>query len=382
MKWPNLVRRSTRCVALALLVLGALCCVRTVRADEASGTWTGVLEARAVNYYYERSTRVIVPSMRVSVEAPNGIRAHVDYLVDVITSASIAQTGGGNDALFTELRHGIGVGAGKTFSLGDNELDLNLGGIYSTEDDYKSVLFNANGTFSWNARNSSLRLGVIRVDDAIRSNIDATFRGELNGTTFQLGFNQVLSPTLLLGVGYELVLLDGFLGNPYRKTQPLAGAPRMEQPPDSRLRHNAEAQLSWFIPESETTLQLFARTYIDSWEIKALNPELRVYQQLNEAWLLRLRYRFYTQSKAEFALARGQTRYPVEYTGPTTSDPKLSAFDSHQVGARIELRLVALRDTILDFASNATLDISFDYQWCTSSFGNNVIATAGGRLPF
>ena len=368
--------RTLLCAALL-----ALCFARTARADEASGTWTGVLEGRA-NYFYERSTRVVVPTGRLSIEAPNGIRMHADYLVDVITSASIAQTGGDSDALFTELRHGIGTGVGKTFQVGDNELDLNLTGIYSTESDYRSVLFNLNGTFSWNEKNSSLRLGLIRVDDTIRNNMDATFHGELNGTTVQLGFNQVVSPVLLLSGGYTFVYLDGFLGNPYRKTQPMAGAPRMEQPPDSRVRHNAEVQLSWYMPTSRSTLQLYMRTYIDSWELKALTPEVRWYQQLGEAWVARLRYRFYTQSKADFALPRGQTRYPNEYTGPTTSDPKLSEFHSHQIGGRIELSLSVLRDTLLDFASRATLDINFDYQWCTSSFGNNVIATAGGRLPF
>src|SRR5579862_1045924 len=38
-----------------------------VMADEASGTWTGTVEARG-NYFWERSTRVIVPTFKVVTE--------------------------------------------------------------------------------------------------------------------------------------------------------------------------------------------------------------------------------------------------------------------------------------------------------------------------
>jgi hypothetical protein len=41
-----------------------------------------------------------------------------------------------------------------------------------------------------------------------------------------------------------------------------------------------------------------------------------------------------------------------------------------------------LDDSLLEFAKDAWLDLSVDRQFCSSSFGNNVIATAGGRLPF
>jgi hypothetical protein len=362
-------------------LLLALLMAAPARADEASGTWTGELKVRAANYYWERSTRVVVPAAGVAVEAPNGLRMNVDYLVDVIASASVAQTGGGADGVFTELRHGVGAGAGKRFALGDNELDVRVHAIYSTEDDYKSWIYGANGSFSWNDKDSTLSLGLTRVSDTVQNNADATFRGELKGLTTSLGFSQILSPVLMLGLGYEIVYLEGFLGNPYRRA--LIGAlPRNEAPPSDRLRHNIEGQLSWYLPSSQTTLQLYGRAYVDSWDVRAITPELRVYQQLGRDLVTRLRYRYYAQTRASFALPTGETKYAVGYTGPLTNDPKLSEFHSHQVGARFEYTLTALTGTVFDFGRRLVLDLSFDYQWCTSSFGNNVIATAGGRLPF
>jgi hypothetical protein len=380
------LRDFSRCARAAFGRLALICLLvaswlgSAARADEASGTWTGQLEGR-LNYFYETSTRVVIPAAKVELEAPNGIRMNVNYLVDVISSASIAQTGGGSDAVFHELRHAVGGGVGKRFELGDNELDLSAFVTFSTESDYTSWLYGISGSFAWNDKDSALRFGLTRVNDTVYNNTDPTFKEPLDGLTASLGFAQVLSPELILGFGYELVTLNGFLGNPYRKVL-IGPLPHAEAPPDNRLRHNLESQLSWFLPRSQTTLQAYARAYLDSWQVAAVSPELRVYQQLSRSWVMRLRYRFYDQTRADFALKPGETRYMVGYTGATTSDPKLSAFLSNQIGVRFEVALGVLSGTFVDFARTAVLDLSFDYQWNTSTFGNNVIATAGGRLPF
>jgi len=270
----------------ALLVLPLLLIAPVVRADEASGTWTGTLEGRG-NYYWERSTRVIVPEAEVNVQAPNGVRASVGYLVDAISSASIAQTGSDIDAVFTELRHGVHANVGKEFDLGNVQIDPSVHGTYSTENDYTSWIYGAGADFSFGQRTNKISLGVTLVNDTSQANNDATFEGKLNGVTTSLAYERVLTPTLVLTVGYQLGYLQGFLGNPYRRVLFAEGAPIREAPPGTRTRHNASAKLSWFIVPTHTAVQLLYRSYIDSWDIGAITPELRIFQEVGDDLIVR-----------------------------------------------------------------------------------------------
>lgn len=367
----------------SFLVLAALCLAATARADEASGTWTGSLEGRG-NYFWETSTRVIVPEAELKIEAPNGVRAGVGYLVDAISSASIAQTGSDVDAVFTEFRHGVHADIGKEFDLQGVQLDPTVHATYSTEDDYTSWIYGAGIDFSFDERTNKVSLGVTLVNDTIEANNDASFDGELNGITTSLAYERVLTPILVLTVGYQLGYLQGFLGNPYRRVVYEQGAPTREAPPGSRTRHNASAKLSLYIPPSHTALQLLYRGYIDSWDIGAITPELRVLQEVGADLIVRAHYRFYAQTAASFVRTDGSP-YPGSGTapeGPSSNDPKLADLVTHTFGGGLEYRLSFLEGTFLDFARDASIDISVDRYLTTSTFGDGVMATAGGRLPF
>jgi hypothetical protein len=383
--------RFFQCSAVALLgALGFLAWPAAAHADEASGTWTGNVEVRG-NYYLERSTRVMmIPAARVNVEAPNGIRARASYVLDVVSSASIAQTGGSSDGVFTEYRHGIGqMAIGKKVDTGSTEFDMAVHGTYSTEDDYKSLTYGIFGSAALNEKNTTISLAVTRVDDTVESNIAPTFRGKLGAISFGGGLSQLLSPVLKLDIGYQLQYMEGFLGNPYRRalvggrarppsTKLMGGLPKPEDPPDERWRNNFEAQLAWYLPSTATTLQFYLRAYTDSWDIQALTPEPRIYQQLGADALIRLRYRFYTQTRADFAPEDGQTRYPVGYDGPVTNDPKMFRFHSHQIGLRLSYRLSFLWSVFRE----TMVDVSLDRGFSTSSFGNYWVGSIGGRIPF
>lgn len=357
-------------------------------ADEASGTWTGELEGHG-SYYYERSTEVWVPTGRLSLEAPNGMRMNVSYLADVIASASVAQTGRpDSDAVHVEVRQGVGTGFGKAIHIGENELDLSVHAVHSWESDYISWFGGVRAGYLFNQKNTGVSLGITGVHDTIYMNQAGArnFVGHLDGVTFSFGFSQVLSPVLTFGAGYQLVYLGGFLGNPYRVPQ-IGPLPYMEAPPDRRIRHNLEATAAWYIPATRTTLQGFARLYTDSWELHAITPELRIYQELGRDFALRLRGRYYAQTSAYFALEDAALgMYPPGHMGPITADPKLSEFHSIQLGGRISFALTILESSFLSFVSRGVLDLSFDHQWTTiasSSFGRkNFFMILGGRLPF
>lgn len=386
----------SRAVTACLVVLS---CPQPAAADEAAGTWSGHIEGVG-NYYWERSTRVIVPTFGAEVVAPNGVGVGVEYLVDVISSASIAQTGGGDDAVFTELRHGIGLRVGKEFEMGDTPLDLKFHGTYSTEDDYTSLIYGAEMGLSLHDRTSVARVSVSRMDDDIDSNIDATQHEELGGITVGASWEQVLTRTLVLTTAYQLGYLNGFTGNIYRKAN-VGPLPFAEDHPQERARRTLDVRLRWFIPETDTAVHLMPRGYIDSWHIRAINPEVRIYQELGTPEvLLRLRYRFYAQTAATFApdvvarrLAEAQPapgEYPAGYRdpdtglprGPVTGDPKMTEFQTHYAGIKFDFQLGFLEESVLSFASDGWLYVNFDRIWNTNAYGNGVIAQVGGILPF
>lgn len=366
-----------------LLSAALLTFAAPARADEASGTWTGTLEGRG-NYFWETSTRVIVPEVELQLEAPNGVRAGVGYLVDAISSASIAQTGSDVDAVFTELRHGVHANVGKEFDLNGVQIDPSAHATYSTEDDYTSWIYGVNTDVSFGERTNKISLGVALVNDTVEANNDPSFDGELNGVTTSIAYERVLTPILVLTVGYQLGYLQGFLGNPYRRVLFEEGAPIREAPPESRTRHNASAKLSLYIPPTHTAVQLLYRGYIDSWDIGAVTPEIRVLQEVGDDLIVRAHYRFYAQTAASFVRSNG-TPYPGSSgapMGPTSNDPKLTDLTTHTFGGGLEYRLSFLEGTFLGFAREASIDVSVDRYLSTSTFGDGVMATAGGRLPF
>lgn len=359
------------------------------RADRSSGTWTGEVEVRG-NYYWERSTRVIAPELTVRTESPSGVRVRGNYLVDTITSASIA-AGAITDNRFTEIRHDVSLGAGYEFDLDGARLDLGLDGRYGFEPDYTSTGGTLGATLSLDQRTTLFRLGASYVHDVVGKKLrganrsadgrdlsDRGTQGELDALVLNLGFEQVLTPRLVLTAGYDLGLLRGYQHNPYRTVAVDAGAPIDERHPDERTRHNGHVRLAYYIPSTRTALHALYRAYLDSWDIAALTPEARIYQEIGELVMVRLRYRYYTQTRAYFQQPGGYS--PDDPY--VTSDPKMTEFDSHLVGTMLLLHLDFLERSALDFAWRATLEFLFEYNFSSSSYGDGVIASAALRLPF
>lgn len=375
---------------LVLAVVPALLLARPASADLASGTWTGEVEARG-NYYWERSTRVIAPAIGVSLESPDGVRLHADYLVDSITSASQA-AGTLIDRRFTEVRHDVGLGVGREFDFDAVQLDLGVRTNVSSEPDYLSTSLGTDAVLSLNQRATLLRLSLTYVHDDVGKLLRGADRvgpggrdlsdrgqvGELDAVVTSLGISQILTPELVGDLGYDLGYLEGFLANPYRQV-PVMGNPVDETHPGTRWRHTLYGRLAYHVRPTGTSLHALYRAYVDSWDIAALSPEARVYQEIGPFTTLRLRYRFYTQTRAFFY------RPPEQYTTGDTyvsADPKMSEFHSSLVGLQLQLRADFLEGSSLDGLRGARLDMSFDYIWNTNRYGNGVISQIGLRVPF
>ncbi|HJL18794.1 MAG TPA: DUF3570 domain-containing protein [Sandaracinaceae bacterium LLY-WYZ-13_1] len=375
---------------VAPLALLALLAPTRVQADEASGTWTGQVELRT-NYYWETSTRVVAPEVRARLDSPEGTRVTAGYLLDAITSASLA-AGVQEDIRFTEVRNQGTLGLSQELDLGEAQLRLGTAGRVSHEPDYvatgltafaslalnrRATVINASLTYIHDDVGSVLRGGAPRVDDDTGRDLsDRGRQGQLEGVTAVVSWNQVLTPVTTLVTGYQLVHNWGFLQNVYRRTS-VAGSLTSENHPEQRTRHSIWGRLAHFFPESRTAVHLMYRAYIDDWDVAAINPEVRVYQMIGSSVMLRARYRYHHQTPSFFWQAMYDSPQPY-----VTADPKMSPFSSHLFGGQLRVALDFLGRTPLSFLDRAWIDFSFDYWLQTSAFGDAILAQAGLRVPF
>lgn len=373
-KWSSCL--YTACQRLGPIGL-AVCLLLPARAqaDEVTGTWTGRLRGN-LHYFWENSTRVVMPAGGLDLVAPNGIRVSADYLVDAITSASIG-FGVDSDDLFTEQRHQPQLTLGKEFRLSQAKLDLSAVGRYSRETDYESLSAGLTTRLAINEDNTIFQTSVVGLHDGIENNSDPNFSATLNGWTASLQVEQVMTPTTVLLLGYQLGHLEGFIANPYRSVG-LGRAPEPENPPDRRTRHTMYGRLAQYVPAMGGAVHLLLRGYTDTWDMWALNPELRVYKEFGDLLMVRVRYRYYRQHRAWFY----RDAYPAGWDEPFTADPKLAGFDAHMVGLRFDLDTPFLTDSFLDFAKNSSIFLSLNYNFTGIRYGNAVNGTAGGILRF
>jgi hypothetical protein len=355
---------SARVTAVAVVLLAG---VAVAHAD-------GELVLRGA-YYKERSTRVVQPMMDARFDAGEHGSADAHFLVDAITSASVAA--GGADAEFDERR--VEGGAGYTHTLET----LTLGGSarYSTEPDYKSAfgtlrvakeLFDRNFTIgasaSYGYDDFTNRAGGIMPIVLVEGHLD-TYLGAVN-------VSQLLSPNLVAGLTYDVAWLDGDQYNVYRREN-IAGVAYAEKQPDSRTRQAVAASLKWFVPDYTTTVIASYRQYHDSWQLNAGTPELRIIKDVGESAWFEARYRYHRQTEAYFYEDDYQALRPDMLV---SDDTKLSAFHSHTLGAQLELLGAALG--LEGRAAETRGQIVIEYVAQDNDFGNAVIAHAALTIPF
>ncbi len=376
--------------AVLTLVLATLAPDRA-EADEATGTWTGSVEARG-NYYWETSTRVMAPEISGQVSSPTGVRLNAGYLVDAITSASIG-AGARSDILFTEVRHDVSAGVGKEFALSGKNgnrsaLDLSFSAHGSREPDYRSLGGTLAASWSVDERNTVFHGSVTGIHDDVQQRLrginpatggqlmGATDVGNLDGVVLRASVDRVISPRMTTTAGYDYGYLTGFLANPYRLVT-VDGFAQGENHPGTRHRHTVYGRVAWYLPTTRTAVHGILRVYRDSWDVTAVTPEVRAYQEFGDVAYIRLRYRYYGQTASSF--------YRSSYTIDDqlwTADPKMEPFESHLVGGLVSLELNWLEGTPLQFLAPARGELSFDWVQRTNRYGNGVISQAALRFPF
>jgi hypothetical protein len=319
------------------------------------------------NYWRDRNTRVLQPEAMLSKELSTGTILTAHYLLDAITSASVA-AGVLRDQPFTELRNETGFGIGQWIG----PALLNASYAYSSESDYWAHTASLGLLLDLFQHNTQLSASVAYGNDRVALRMGPTLYNPVGGLQTVSAFatwTQTLLPTLGMTAGYEVGVVgfgtaqNGWQANPYR-TVSLGGAPSRELVPYQRIRQAVTATLYWTLPVPSRVMPHLSfrgayRIYWDDWGLLSHTPELRLYVPIGPIeW--RVTGRWYTQNHVSFWSDNGVTpAYPQGVRGLHcstcvradsraglwyTSDPKLGNMTSEFLELRLLVRLRGLRD--------------------------------------
>jgi hypothetical protein len=333
-------------------------------------------------YYRETSTRVVQPVVEVEGDLPGGFGLKAQYLLDAITSASVA-AGTSADSIFTEVRNEVALVAGWT---GERER-LTLGYRYSAESDYWSHGIAASGYVRLWGDSATLAAALgagfdgawprartpnCPTADQLICRLRSYFVG--------LGYTQIWSPTLLSQLGVEIAYLDGFQASLYRAVPNLG----YENLPSTRLRVVWTPRVAYYLPHSQTGLQLHYRYYRDDWSVSAHMVEGRVYQSLSRDLEVRASYRFYSQTPSNFWcdwMARPDCYGPAATV--YTADPKLQHVATSMPELKLTWDAVRLRGVpFVGWFSEGSFEISYARLIQNTAFGGAHLLQMGYTLPY
>ena len=194
----------------------------------------------------------------------------------------------------------------------------------SEEEDYLSRGGSLSDAWDLFDRRSTLHFGAGITRDRIEPvNMTETFHKE--GTSFSVGWTQVLGPRDLIDLSYGMESLEGYLTDPY-KLVTVGDVTMMEIRPEHRRRQSALIKYGHYFL-SRGASKIAYRYYRDDWNVRAHTLDLTHDQRMGDHFILTPRVRLYQQGGAEFFAYEFD-----EAQEHMSSDYRLSAFWSWLAG--------------------------------------------------
>ena len=327
---------------------------------------------RMYHYYEGDNVTVHGPAALTRVNAGDNVSVAARYYLDVISSASPDVISSASK--YSDQREEFGLGV--DFLNGNSLVQLSLS--TSKEKDYQAETFGISTSHDFFNGLTTVNFGFSQGQDLVKR-VDNSFEADINRYHYRLGFTQVLTRSLLFGVGYEGISEEGYLNSPYRSVR-ILGASRPEIYPNTRDSQAVALRLvqGFSSPTRAigSSLRAEYRYFRDNWEIRSHTLSLAYQKYFGTRWLGELRHRYYQQSAASFY----SDDFPMEMTY-MARDKELSTFQSHSLGVKATWYFMTKKFLFLERASlNFSHDyIYFDYDDYTNvltgrihSFGANV----------
>lgn len=293
------------------------------------------------------------PSILVRKSFGGNISLNANYYVDSISSASVDVVSTASP--YTEER------TESTLAMDylHNKTLMSLALTQSDESDYQAETGSFSISHDMFGDLTTVSLGYAVGNDDISRNGDNDFGASIKRQNYRIGLSQVLTKESILGIDFETITDEGFLNNPYRSYRfldPLSANGYGLQPeryPQTRTSNAVAMRLKYFLPY-RAALSGEYRYFNDTWGIDAHNLEFGYTHPLQQDWVIDVRYRYYTQSAADFYSDLFSRQNEQNFLA---RDKELSTFQSHTLGLMVSYEFNTERWQFID---NGSLNLSVD----------------------
>ena len=224
---------------------------------------------------------------------------------------------------------------------------ISAGLANSRESDYVSNGASLNALADFNAKNTTVLLGIAGTRDDVKVFFQQAHRDK---RSFDLiaGVTQLLDPVTVVTANLTYGEATGYLGDPYKLVQKITeDFPGIflrhtfaENRPESRVRWIAFASVNRAFPGLQGAIEASGRLHRDDFGMDSQTLSLEWYQQLGARFLLRPSLRYYRQNAADFYLVSLNGTAIVPGPRPTgrapfySADYRLSALDTLNYGLK------------------------------------------------
>jgi hypothetical protein len=350
--------------------------------------WAGDGEMGFTNYYFTDSgaNKVITTSFNLARNLLEKTTFLIDIELDHVTVPPVTAVTGATrpqrqkDQPFEKSRGqvivGLEQGVGQDWSFAANfyrsqEVDYISNAVVGT---VSIDMFQKNTTLTLRGQYNADKVGKLLESGDVLNQKKSVYTGAANLT-------QVLSPTTVLDLAYDLVVLKGLLSDPYRQVSVLddvGGTVIVDElHPNWRVRHAGTARINQYIPKIRASLLGSYRYYTDTWAVHSHTAELKFNKYIFNDLVLGLDYRYYAQTGAFF--------YRDDYVGSTftlgsyrTADYKLKPFSSNTVGFSLTFMLRALSTpgSELEFLEKSSIELMYFRYFNTLDFSADILQVA------
>jgi len=307
----------------------------------AAGAGAGVLPEDRADVLYHRyeggGVTIDGPSLLMRKKFAEKYSVSANYYVDMVSSASI-------DVVTTASPYREERTQGSVaLDMLNGKTQYSLSFTNSEENDYTANSASFDVSQDMFGDLTTLSFGYSRGWDEVRKRGDEAFIEPVDRRTYRVGLSQIVTPALMMGLSYELVVDEGFLNNPYRSVRyldpasPAGYAYQAEIYPHTRTSSAASVRARYFLPY-RAALHGEYRYFTDTWGIGAHTAEIGYTHPWTDKWIFELGLRFYTQGNADFY----SDLFPrVDAQNFLARDKELSSFSNQMIslGATYELSL-------------------------------------------